>query len=154
MIEVRNITKRFPTVTALDSISLNVRDGEFFGLLGPNGAGKSTLMNLLIGYLDPDAGEILIRGERVTRDSLETRRISRRRRLGRSAKPCRGRIQLPGRMGDLAAFRGSQRRGIARLADLLNCLTASDVTVECTIPGGHRPERRLSPRGFCSLTIR
>lgn len=74
MIEVRNITKRFPSVTALDSISLNIKNGEFFGLLGPNGAGKSTLMNLLIGYLDPDAGEIRIRGERVTRDSLETRR--------------------------------------------------------------------------------
>jgi ABC-2 type transport system ATP-binding protein len=51
-----------------------VEDGEFFGLLGPNGAGKSTLMNLLIGYLDPDGGEIVVGGERVSRDNLEARR--------------------------------------------------------------------------------
>src|SRR5713101_1020010 len=74
MIEIKNITKKFPTVTALDNISLRVSNGEFFGLLGPNGAGKSTLMNLLVGYLDPDAGEIFVSGEKVTRDNLRTRK--------------------------------------------------------------------------------
>jgi ABC-2 type transport system ATP-binding protein len=74
VIQIRNIVKQFPSVTALDKISLEVKEGEFFGLLGPNGAGKSTLMNLLVGYLDPDAGEIFIAGEKITRDSLETRR--------------------------------------------------------------------------------
>src|SRR5437879_8073539 len=62
MIEIRNLTKKFPTVTALDQISFTVAEKEFFGLLGPNGAGKSTLMNLLVGYLDPDEGEILVGG--------------------------------------------------------------------------------------------
>jgi ABC-2 type transport system ATP-binding protein len=74
MITISHLTKQFPTVTALSDVSLTVRDGEFFGLLGPNGAGKSTLMNLLVGYLDPDAGEITINGEKVTRNSLETRK--------------------------------------------------------------------------------
>lgn len=74
MIRIRHLTKRFPTVTALDSISLDIGKGEFFGLLGPNGAGKSTLMNLLVGYLDPSGGEIVIDGERVTRDNLNSRR--------------------------------------------------------------------------------
>ncbi|MBI1807929.1 MAG: ABC transporter ATP-binding protein [Ignavibacteria bacterium] len=74
MIEIKSLTKVFPSVTALDKISLTVNDGEFFGLLGPNGAGKSTLMNLLVGYLDPDAGEILVGGEKVTRDGLQTRK--------------------------------------------------------------------------------
>lgn len=74
MIRIDNIIKRFPTVVALDGISLTVRDGEFFGLLGPNGAGKTTLMNLLVGYLNPDAGEIHVTGEKVTQDNLETRR--------------------------------------------------------------------------------
>jgi ABC-2 type transport system ATP-binding protein len=74
MIAVRSITKQFPGVRALDNISLEVAAGEFFGLLGPNGAGKSTLMNLLVGYLDPDAGEILLDGTPVSRDSLEVRR--------------------------------------------------------------------------------
>ena len=74
MIQIHNITKKFPTVTALDHITLTIRKSEFFGLLGPNGAGKSTLMNLLVGYLDPDAGEILIGEEKVTRDNLHTRK--------------------------------------------------------------------------------
>ncbi len=74
MIEIRNITKKFPTVTALDDISLSIQKGEFFGLLGPNGAGKSTLMNLLVGYLDPDAGEIFVDDEKITRNSLHTRK--------------------------------------------------------------------------------
>ena len=60
MLSIRNITKKFPFVTALDNISLSIGEKEFFGLLGPNGAGKSTLMNLLVGYLDPDEGDILI----------------------------------------------------------------------------------------------
>jgi ABC-2 type transport system ATP-binding protein len=74
MIQIKNVTKRFPTVTALDNISLIIREKEFFGLLGPNGAGKTTLMNLLVGYLNLDAGEILIAGEKVTQDGLQTRK--------------------------------------------------------------------------------
>lgn len=73
MIQINRITKQFPSVTALDHISLTIREKEFFGLLGPNGAGKTTLMNLLVGYLDPDGGDIIIGGEKVTRDSLSTR---------------------------------------------------------------------------------
>ncbi len=74
MISIKNVTKKFPTVTALDNISLEIQKKEFFGLLGPNGAGKSTLMNLLIGYLDADEGGLIIAGETVTRSNLESRR--------------------------------------------------------------------------------
>ena len=73
MIEIKNITKKFPSVTALDNVSLEIKDKEFFGLLGPNGAGKSTMMNLLIGYLDADDGEIIIDDERIRKDNLEVR---------------------------------------------------------------------------------
>ena len=74
MIKINNITKKFPSTTALDNVSLKIEEKDFFGLLGPNGAGKSTLMNLLVGYLDSDEGEILINNEKITQGNLETKR--------------------------------------------------------------------------------
>ncbi len=74
MISIRNVTKKFPSVTALDNISLDINDKEFFGLLGPNGAGKSTLMNLLIGYLGADSGEIYINNDKMSPNNFELRR--------------------------------------------------------------------------------
>lgn len=70
MIAISNLTKRFPSVTALDNISLSIEKKEFYGLLGPNGAGKSTLMNLLIGYINPDSGTITIDGKKVSKKDL------------------------------------------------------------------------------------
>lgn len=63
ILELVNITKRFPGVTANDGISLALYPGEILALLGENGAGKTTLMNILYGLLRPDAGEIRIRGQ-------------------------------------------------------------------------------------------
>lgn len=74
MIDIRHITKTFPAVTALDDVSLEIREKEFFGLLGPNGAGKTTLMNLLVGYLNPEKGTITIGGQQVGQDNLEIRK--------------------------------------------------------------------------------
>ena len=56
MIELHNLTKQFEHFTAVDSISLRIETGEFFGLLGPNGAGKTTLFRLIMGQETPDAG--------------------------------------------------------------------------------------------------
>lgn len=74
MITIKNVTKKFPSITAIDNISLEINEKELFGLLGPNGAGKSTLMNLLVGYLDADSGEIIIDGEKVSKDNLKGRK--------------------------------------------------------------------------------
>jgi ABC-2 type transport system ATP-binding protein len=74
MINIQQITKKYPTVTALDAVTLEVQRQEFFGLLGPNGAGKTTLMNLLVGYINPDSGSITIDGDNVTQDTLEIRK--------------------------------------------------------------------------------
>ncbi|MDK2931915.1 MAG: ral nucleoside transport system ATP-binding protein [Bacillota bacterium] len=65
VVEMRDITKRFPGVLANDRITFRVRGGEVHALLGENGAGKSTLMNILAGLYRPDAGEILVKGRRV-----------------------------------------------------------------------------------------
>lgn len=66
IVVLRNITKRFPGVVALDKVSLDVRKGEVLALLGENGAGKSTLVKILYGIYMPDEGEIIIEGRRVT----------------------------------------------------------------------------------------
>ncbi|MDF2524555.1 MAG: sugar transporter ATP-binding protein, partial [Clostridiales bacterium] len=63
IMELRNITKYFPGVVALDNMSLQVRKGEVHGLIGENGAGKSTLIKVLTGVHQPDKGEILIDGK-------------------------------------------------------------------------------------------
>jgi simple sugar transport system ATP-binding protein len=65
IVEMRNITKRFPGVVANDDISIAVKKGEIFALLGENGAGKSTLMSILFGLYEPDSGEILVRGKKA-----------------------------------------------------------------------------------------
>jgi len=64
-LELRNISKSFPGVKALDGVSLEVEAGECHALVGENGAGKSTLMKILAGALTPDAGEIYIGGKRA-----------------------------------------------------------------------------------------
>ena len=62
VLELRNITKQFPSVLANDHISLSLEQGEIHALLGENGAGKTTLVNILYGLYQPDEGEILVRG--------------------------------------------------------------------------------------------
>jgi sulfate/thiosulfate transport system ATP-binding protein len=65
-IDVRNVTKRFGDFTALDDVSVSVRDGSLTALLGPSGGGKSTLLRVIAGLEEPDAGEVRFGGEPVT----------------------------------------------------------------------------------------
>ena len=69
LLEMRGITKQFPGVLANDRVDFNLEAGEVHTLLGENGAGKSTLMKILYGMYRPEAGEVLLRGRRVTVDS-------------------------------------------------------------------------------------
>lgn len=63
ILRVQNITKSFPGVKALDSVSLNVRRGTVHAVMGENGAGKSTLMKILFGIYHPDSGSIWFKGK-------------------------------------------------------------------------------------------
>lgn len=67
IVSMRNITKTFPGVKALDNVSFDVRPGEVHVLLGENGAGKSTLMKILSGAYEPDSGTIVIDGKEYSR---------------------------------------------------------------------------------------
>jgi len=60
VISVKDVTKRFDNITAVDKLSFQVQKGEIFGIVGPDGAGKSTLLRMLSGIMEPDAGEIKI----------------------------------------------------------------------------------------------
>jgi len=65
------VTKRFGSLTANDSVSLSLQQGEILALLGENGAGKTTLMNILFGHYQADEGEILVEGEVLPRGSTQ-----------------------------------------------------------------------------------
>lgn len=66
MLEVENLTKRFGGLIAVNNVSFNVEEGEILGIIGPNGAGKTTLFNLITGYLKPDFGKVIFKGEDIT----------------------------------------------------------------------------------------
>lgn len=66
LVEMKNISKRFPGVLANEQVNLTVRAGEVHALLGENGAGKTTLMSILAGLYKPDDGEVYIRGQKIT----------------------------------------------------------------------------------------
>jgi ABC-2 type transport system ATP-binding protein len=58
VLEVKNLTKKFKKFTAVDNLSFSIKDGEILGLLGPNGAGKTTTIQMLLGVMEPTAGDI------------------------------------------------------------------------------------------------
>ncbi|HDY86781.1 MAG TPA: sugar ABC transporter ATP-binding protein [bacterium] len=69
LLEVKNLTKSFGGLTAVDNVSLGVNEGEVLGLLGDNGAGKSTLIKMIAGVYTPDEGKMFLRGEEVVIES-------------------------------------------------------------------------------------
>lgn len=66
MLEVRNLTKTFGGLKAVDGASLDVAEGAIVGLLGPNGAGKTTCFTMIAGFTRPDTGTVSFRGEDIT----------------------------------------------------------------------------------------
>lgn len=73
-IEVKGLLKQYGEQKAVNQISFTVNKGEIVGFLGPNGAGKSTTMKMITGYLEPDAGEIIVSGIDVRRDPLAAKK--------------------------------------------------------------------------------
>ena len=74
-VSIKQLEKRFGTLTALAGVSLDIAEGEFFGLLGPNGAGKTTLISCLAGLARPDAGTLAVLGRDVVGEYREARRL-------------------------------------------------------------------------------
>jgi ABC-2 type transport system ATP-binding protein len=74
VIEVKELSKKFGTLTAVDGVSFEVREGEIFGFLGPNGAGKSTTINMLCTLLKPNGGRATVCGYDIIKQRNEVRR--------------------------------------------------------------------------------
>ena len=65
-LEIKNVSKTFGGLRALNHVSVDLKKGEILGLIGPNGAGKTTLFNVITGFLQPDEGEVLFKGIDIT----------------------------------------------------------------------------------------
>ncbi len=78
MIELRRVGKTYGNLQALAPTSLKFRDGQTTALIGPSGCGKSTILRLIVGLIEPDEGEILINGNKLTPDTL----LPMRREMG------------------------------------------------------------------------
>lgn len=73
MVEVKNLTKYYGDIKAVDDISFTVETGEVLGFLGPNGAGKSTTMNMITGYISSTSGTVTIDGSEILEDPKKTK---------------------------------------------------------------------------------
>ncbi|MCW3995848.1 MAG: ABC transporter ATP-binding protein [Candidatus Bathyarchaeota archaeon] len=73
-VELRDVTKRYNEIVAVNNINLIIHKGEIFALLGPNGSGKSTTLKMLLGLVQPDAGEINVLGINVQEDPVAVKR--------------------------------------------------------------------------------
>ncbi len=72
-LQAETISKSFGTIKAVDGVSLSLQRGEILGLLGPNGSGKSTSMKLILGVIKPDSGNILVFGNDVVKNAVQTK---------------------------------------------------------------------------------
>jgi branched-chain amino acid transport system ATP-binding protein len=120
LVEVRDVSKRYGSLTVTDNVSFGVEAGEVLGVLGPNGAGKTTLFNIISGDVAPDAGSVHLDGHDITKLPPYERC---RRGIGRSyqiAKPFGG-LSVFENVLVAALFGGrcAQREANARCVDAL-----------------------------------
>jgi len=77
LLSVKGLVKDFKGLRALDNVNIDVHEKDIFGLIGPNGSGKTTLLNVITGFLQPTAGEILFKGQPIT--GLKPHEVAKRR---------------------------------------------------------------------------
>lgn len=73
MLEIRNVTKTYKSNTAVNKLNLTLQRGDVYALLGPNGAGKTTTINMILGFVTPDSGDIILDGTSVVSSPTQTR---------------------------------------------------------------------------------
>jgi ABC-2 type transport system ATP-binding protein len=120
MIEIRNLSKRYGLLTAVDDISFDVGAGEVLGFLGPNGAGKSTTMKMITGFLAPTSGSVRVCGHDVGSAPLAAKSCMGYLPEG---APSYGEMSVRGFLEFIADVRGlTAERRRARLDDVISRL--------------------------------
>ena len=121
MLRIRELTKRFGVLTAVDNVSLAVDRGEVLGFLGPNGAGKSTTMKMVTGFLSPTSGTAEVCGFDVTRDPIEVKRRVGYLPEGAPLYEDMTPLSFLNFVGEVRGISGADREGaIDRAAGLIN----------------------------------
>lgn len=76
IVETKDLTKNYGSITAVDGLNLRIEEGDIFGFLGPNGAGKTTTILMLLGLTEPTSGSAFVAGYNTTREPLKVKRIT------------------------------------------------------------------------------
>ena len=120
ILEIRDVTKRFGGVTAVNRCYLVLAPGKIYGLIGPNGSGKTTLFNCITGLTPRDEGEVRYKGERI--DGLKPHRVARRG-IGRTFQIIRVFPELTALENLLVVTRGPFETARRRAEELLRFVT-------------------------------
>jgi len=139
ILQAERLTKRFGDVTAVNELSLDIRQGEIFALLGPNGAGKTVTITMLCGLLKPDSGRVLLKGRPFGREERHILGMCPQNIVIWPKQTCLEQLVFIGRMYDLP-----QRVCLERAENLLEVmqLTEKRKKLADTLSGGMK--RRLN----------
>ena len=150
LLRADGLTKHFGGVAAVDSLGFEVREGEILGLIGPNGSGKTTALNMLSGFLPPDAGRVWLDDTEVTRASPATLARQGLLRMFQATRVF-PRITALDNLITAGLARGiSERESVARADALIEELTLTPVKYldAGQLSGG---QRKLLEFGMCFI---
>src|SRR5580765_5101420 len=138
MIAIRDLSKWFGPIHAVDDVSFSVSRGEVLGFLGPNGAGKSTTMKMITGFLAPSAGTAVICGHDIQTEPLAAKRRIGYLPEGAPAYPDMTAAEFLDFIAHIRGFRGAEaRRRIAYIAELIHIADVLHQPID-TLSKGYR----------------
>jgi ABC-2 type transport system ATP-binding protein len=160
MLEIKDLSKRYGDIVALDGASFTAQPGRIVGFLGPNGAGKTTTMRCIFGLATPDRGETLWHGQPITRETRlrfgympEQRGLYPRMRVGEQLSYFAQHHGMSGKDADAATARWLERLGLGdRLKDKLEALShGNQQRVQLGAALVHDPELLVLDEPFSGL---
>src|SRR6201996_64866 len=141
-IQTHGLTRRFGALTAVEDVTLNVAQGQFFGFLGPNGAGKSTTIKMLTGLLEPSSGSVEILGQRFSAEALE---LKRQIGVVPEGMALLGRLTAPEYLRFIGRMYGLERETVnRRTEELLEFMQLADERRKLVTDFSHGMQKKLA----------